>query len=75
MTDQWIPGSFFDHLDKFSNSLGYDHGDMAVMLSMIPWRTTDERDAFIQSITGRDPAGGTPSTFSDMMHGNGGAQK
>lgn len=61
---QWIPGSFFDHLDKFANSLGYDHADTAITLAMVPWESTDERDAFIKSITGRQASGDNGATFT-----------
>lgn len=61
---QWIPGSFFDHLDKFANSLGYDSADIAITLAMVPWESTDERDAFIESITGKPAVGDSGAKLS-----------
>lgn len=62
--NQWMENSFFDHVDKFANSLGYEHADIALTLAGIPWSSTQERDAFIQSITGKDPKGGQGNLFS-----------
>lgn len=64
--NQWMPGSIFDHIDKFANSLGYEYADIALMLSFVPWQSTDERDDFIRSITGADPVGGTKSIIHDV---------
>ena len=55
---QWMENTFFDHLDKFGNSLGYENFGIAFTLSTIDWKSTDERDAFIRSITGEDVKGG-----------------
>lgn len=59
----WRPGSFFDNLDKFANSLGYQNAAIAMELSMMPWGSTDERDAFITSITGEEVKGGTERNY------------
>lgn len=60
---RWMENSFFDHLDKFANSLGFENYEIAIPLSMVPWRSPEERDAFIIAITGQEVQGGGPSTF------------
>jgi len=55
---QWMENTFFDHLDKFGNSLGYENFGVAFCLSTVPWKTSDDRDSFIRSITGQDVKGG-----------------
>lgn len=52
------PGSFFDNVDKFANSLGYQNAAIAIELAMIPWKSSEERDRFIVGITGEDVKGG-----------------
>jgi hypothetical protein len=54
----WMENTFFDHLDKFANSLGYDNFGIAFSLSTVDWKSTDERDSFIRAITGEDVKGG-----------------
>jgi hypothetical protein len=61
---KWTENNFFDHLDKFGNSLGYDNIPTAICLSMVPWQSTEDRDMFIMAITGEDVKGGGPSTFN-----------
>ncbi len=60
---KWVENSFFDHLDKFANSLGYDNFGIALSLSMVPWESTTDRDRFIMAITEDEVQGGSPSTF------------
>ena len=60
---KWMENSFFDHLDKFANSLGFENYEIAIPLAMVPWRSPEERDAFIIAITGEDVKGGEKSTF------------
>jgi len=59
----WMPGSLFDNIDKFANSLGYQNAAIAMELSMMSWGSVEERDAFITSITGEDPQGGTEKNY------------
>lgn len=59
----WLPGSLFDNINKFANSLGYENAGIALQLSMVPWESTDERDLFIQSITGKNVQGSDTKTF------------
>jgi hypothetical protein len=59
----WLPGSLFDNIDKFANSLGYQNAGIAMELAMISWKSPDERDAFIQAITGEDVKGGTEKKY------------
>ena len=42
----WLPGSIFDNIDKFSNSLGYQNAGIAIQLALQPWDSPSERDAF-----------------------------
>lgn len=59
----WLPGSIFDNIDKFSNSLGYQNAAIAMELSMVSWKSPEERDAFIMAITGEDVKGGTEKNY------------
>jgi hypothetical protein len=59
----WMPGSLFDNIDKFANSLGYQNAGIAMELAMMPWKSTEDRDSFITSITGQDPQGGTEKNY------------
>lgn len=59
----WLPGSLFDNIDKFANSLGYQNAAIAMELAMISWNSPDERDAFIRGITGEDVQGGEEKTY------------
>lgn len=52
------PGTIFDNVDKFANSLGYENAGIVLSLSLIPWETTNDRDAFIEAITQEMPRGG-----------------
>jgi hypothetical protein len=59
MTDvTFLPGSFFDNVDKFASSLGYQNAGIVFELAMIPWKSPEDRDAFIMGITGEDVKGG-----------------
>ena len=57
------PGSFFDNVDKFANSLGYQNAGIALELAMISWQSPEERDAFITGITGEEVKGGTEKNY------------
>ena len=59
----WMPGSLFDNINKFANSLGYQNSAIAIELAMMSWKSPDERDAFITNITGQDPQGGTEKNY------------
>jgi len=61
--EAWLPGSLFDNIDKFANSLGYQNAAIALELSMIPWKSPEERDSFIMSITGDDVKGGAEKKY------------
>jgi hypothetical protein len=45
-------------VDKFANSLGYENAGIVLSLSLIPWDSVEDRDAFIQAITQELPRGG-----------------
>lgn len=59
----WLPGGLFDNIDKFANSLGYQNAAVAMELAMISWKSPEDRDAFIQSVTGEDVKGGTEKNY------------
>lgn len=59
----WMPGSFFDNVDKFANSLGYQNAGIAMELAMMSWNSPEERDAFIISITDAEVQGGTEKKY------------
>lgn len=66
----WLPGSVIDNLDKFSNSLGYQNASIALQLSLIPWDSVEDRDAFIEQITDEDVQGGTEKTYAIKKFGS-----
>lgn len=59
----WAPGSLFDNIDKFANSLGYQNAGIIMELSMMSWGSPEDRDSFITAITGQDPQGGTEKNY------------
>jgi hypothetical protein len=59
----WMPGGIFDNIDKFANSLGYQNAGIVMELAMMSWNSIEDRDAFITSITGQDPQGGTEKNY------------
>jgi hypothetical protein len=61
---KWMENSFFDHLDKFANSLGYENFEIAIPLAMVPWQSPEDRDTFIMAITGAEVKGGDKDTFT-----------
>lgn len=65
----WLPGSLFDNIDKFANSLGYQNAAIAIELAMISWKSPEERDAFILGITGEDVKGGTEKNYIKNFRG------
>lgn len=54
----FAPGSLFDNIDKFANSLGYQNAAIVLELAQIPWKSPEERDRFIVGLTGEDVKGG-----------------
>lgn len=65
----WLPGSLFDNIDKFANSFGYENAGIAMQLAMVSWASTDERDLFIQAITGDAVKGGEEKTYAVNQRG------
>lgn len=63
---QWLENGFFDHLDKFANSLGYENFAIAIPLAMVKWQSPEDRDVFIMTLTGEEVRGGGPSTFNPL---------
>jgi hypothetical protein len=60
---EWSPGSLYDNVDKFANSLGYENAGIALTLAMVPWDSVDDRDAFIEVLTSEMPMGDTKKKF------------
>ena len=58
--NSWISGGIYDNVDKFANSLGYENAAIALTRATIPWESVDERDSFIEMLTGEMPQGGKP---------------
>jgi hypothetical protein len=65
----WLPGSIFDNIDKFASSLGYQNAAIAMELSMVSWKSPEERDSFIMAITGEDVKGGTEKNYIKNFRG------
>lgn len=65
----WLPGSLFDNIDKFANSLGYQNAGIAMELAMMSWKSPEERDAFIMAITDEDVKGGTEKNYIKSFRG------
>jgi len=59
----FAPGSFFDNVDKFANSLGYQNAGIVMELAAIPWNSPEERDRFIVGLTGEDVKGGNEKYY------------
>jgi hypothetical protein len=59
----WMPGGIFDNIDKFANSLGYQNAAIALELAMVPWKSPEERDAFIVGLTGEDVKGSEEKNY------------
>lgn len=53
----FLPGSLYDNINKFANSFGYDNAGIALTLAQIPWKSVEDRNTFIESITGRPVQG------------------
>jgi hypothetical protein len=61
--DKWREGTLYDNIDQFANSLGYENAAIAIHLAMIPWESTQDRNAFITAITGDSPKGNDGRNF------------
>jgi hypothetical protein len=59
----FMPGTFFDNVDKFASSLGYQNAGIVFELAMIPWQSVEDRDAFIMGITQDDVKGGNEKLY------------
>jgi hypothetical protein len=59
----FMPGTFFDNVDKFASSLGYQNAGIVFELAMIPWQSVEDRDAFIMGVTQDDVKGGTEKLY------------
>lgn len=65
----WLPGSIFDNIDKFASSLGYQNAAIVMELSMVSWKSPEERDSFIMAVTGDDVKGGTEKNYIKNFRG------
>jgi hypothetical protein len=59
----FMPGTFFDNVDKFASSLGYQNAGIVFELAMIPWKSVEDRDGFIMGITQDDVRGGNEKLY------------
>lgn len=48
---EWRPGSFLDNLTVATMKLGYDYIPVAWGLAKVPWKSTSDRDAFLNALT------------------------
>jgi hypothetical protein len=48
----WIYGSLYDSVDKFATAFGFDNAAVAITLAMVPWDSPEDRDAFIEGVSG-----------------------
>lgn len=60
---KWVYGSLYDSIDKFASSLGFENAAVALTLAMVPWDNPEDRDSFIEAITGRAPLGGNSGSM------------
>jgi hypothetical protein len=63
-TSEWHPGSLYDNINVFANSLGYENAGIAITLGMIPWESIEDRDAFIETVTGDIPKGENSTNYN-----------
>jgi len=68
---KWVEGTFYDNLDKFANSLGYENLGTAIHLSLVPWQSVGDRDSFIRAVTEKDPQGGEGNLYSGLIQKGG----
>lgn len=66
---EWMPGSLFDNIDVFANSLGYENAAIAIHLAIQPWKSVEDRNQFIMTITQDDVRGGKQENFSYTKEG------
>lgn len=59
----FAPGSYFDNIDKFASSLGFQNAGIVMELAAIAWESPEERDRFIVGLTGEDVKGGNEKYY------------
>lgn len=42
---------FVNHLDAFTRALGVENAAIVVWMSLMPWRSEEDRDEFISTLT------------------------
>jgi len=52
---EWTPGSFLDNFNTAAKKLGYAYLPIAWGVAKVPWRSTEDRDAFLDALTRIDP--------------------
>lgn len=50
----FMPGSFYDNLDAVATALGFRNPGAVWGLAQVPWRSPEERDAFLSALTAQD---------------------
>lgn len=60
MLNKFLPGTVFDNIAVFADSLGSDTPGIVLKLAMIPWESVEDRDAFITHLVDEPPK---PHTF------------
>lgn len=48
---QWRPGTFLDNFNTAAVRLGYMHLPIAWGLAKVPWKSVEDRDAFLDALT------------------------
>lgn len=49
---RWRPGSFLDNLTAAADAVGFENADLAFGLARVEWGTVENRDRFLDAITG-----------------------
>lgn len=50
---QWTELSFLDNLAAAADAVGFENADMALGLARVNWQSVQEREEFLQALTGR----------------------
>jgi hypothetical protein len=50
---RWTELSFLDNLAAAADAVGFENADMALGLARVNWQSVQEREEFLQALTGR----------------------
>lgn len=50
---RWTELSFLDNLSAAADAVGFENADMALGLARVNWQSVQEREEFLQALTGR----------------------